>query len=177
MMLLGIFETIKNNISAKQAAVRYGLKVNRNGMARCPFHADKVPSLKIDERYYCFGCGTTGDAVDLTAKLLNSTRREAIHQLENDFNFNNTNRRKGIHNPVSREKQKSEISALRDYRCLLNFWEREYAPRNPEEEWHPLFCAALQQKDYIDYLLDEKAMGEASMIQKAKLNGRKEVEK
>ena len=34
-------------------------------MACCPFHSDKSPSMKLDERYYCFGCGATGDAVDL----------------------------------------------------------------------------------------------------------------
>ena len=33
--------------------------------------------MKLDERYYCFGCGATGDAVDLTAKLFGIGLREA----------------------------------------------------------------------------------------------------
>ena len=40
-----IYETIKVAISVKQAAEHYGLKVNRNGMACCPFHNDRHPSM------------------------------------------------------------------------------------------------------------------------------------
>lgn len=42
-----IYETIKVAISVKQAAEHYGLKVNRNGMACCPFHNDRHPSMKL----------------------------------------------------------------------------------------------------------------------------------
>ena len=42
-----IYETIKAAISVKQAAEHYGLKVNRNGMACCPFHNDRHPSMKL----------------------------------------------------------------------------------------------------------------------------------
>ena len=44
-----IYETIKVAISVKQAAEHYGLKVNRNGMACCPFHNDRHPSMKLNE--------------------------------------------------------------------------------------------------------------------------------
>ncbi len=47
-----IYETIKAAISVKQAAEHYGLKVNRNGMACCPFHNDRHPSLKLNEDYF-----------------------------------------------------------------------------------------------------------------------------
>ena len=66
---MNVFEVVKENVTARQAAEAYGLKVGRTGMACCPFHSDMSPSMKLDERYYCFGCGATGDAVDLTAKL------------------------------------------------------------------------------------------------------------
>ena len=46
-----IYGTIKAAISVKQAAEHYGLKVNRNGMACCPFHNDRHPSLKLNEDY------------------------------------------------------------------------------------------------------------------------------
>ena len=53
-----IYGTIKAAISVKQAAEHYGLKVNRNGMACCPFHNDRHPSLKLNEDYFfCFDCG------------------------------------------------------------------------------------------------------------------------
>ena len=57
---MNVFEVVKENVTARQAAEAYGLKVGRTGMACCPFHSDKSPSMKLDERYYCFGCGATG---------------------------------------------------------------------------------------------------------------------
>lgn len=47
-----IYETIKAAISVKQAAEHYGLKASRNGMACCPFHNDRYPSLKLNEEYF-----------------------------------------------------------------------------------------------------------------------------
>ena len=44
-----IYETIKAAISVKQAAEHYGQQVNRNGMACCPFHNDRHPSMKLNE--------------------------------------------------------------------------------------------------------------------------------
>ncbi len=50
---MNVFEVVKENVTARQAAEAYGLKVGRTGMACCPFHSDKSPSMKLDERYYC----------------------------------------------------------------------------------------------------------------------------
>ena len=82
---MNVFEIVKENVTARQAAEAYGLKVGRTGMVCCPFHSDKSPSMKLDERYYCFGCGATGDAVDLTAKLFGIGLREAAVKLAEDF--------------------------------------------------------------------------------------------
>ena len=73
-----IYETIKAAISVKQAAEHYGLKVSHNGMACCPFHNDRHPSLKLNEDYFfCFGCGAKGDVIDLVARLFNMSSYEA----------------------------------------------------------------------------------------------------
>ena len=45
---MNLFETIKAAVPVRQAAEHYGLKVNRNGMACCPFHNDRHPSLKLN---------------------------------------------------------------------------------------------------------------------------------
>ena len=53
---MNLFATIKAAVPVKQAAKHYGLKVNRNGMAYCPFHNDRHPSMKLNEDYFfCFG--------------------------------------------------------------------------------------------------------------------------
>lgn len=61
-----IFQTIRENVTARAASEKYGITVSRSGMACCPFHSDRRPSMKVDERYYCFGCGEHGDAVKKT---------------------------------------------------------------------------------------------------------------
>jgi DNA primase len=83
--IVNLFKEVKVAVTARQVAERYGLKVNRAGMACCPFHDDRNPSMKLDDRFYCFGCGATGDAVDLTARLLDLTSKEAALQLASDF--------------------------------------------------------------------------------------------
>ena len=76
-----IYETIKAAVPVRQAAEHYGLKVNRNGMACCPFHNDRHPSMKLNEDYYyCFSCGATGDVIDLVARLCNLGNYEAASQ-------------------------------------------------------------------------------------------------
>ena len=54
---LNVFEAVKQSVTTRQAAEYYGIHVGRNGMACCPFHNDKTPSMKLDRRYHCFGCG------------------------------------------------------------------------------------------------------------------------
>ena len=81
-----MYEKIKAAVSLKDAAESYGLTVSRNGMARCPFHDDHSPSLKLNEDYYyCFGCGEQGDVIDFTAKLFGKSRFWAAKKLELDF--------------------------------------------------------------------------------------------
>lgn len=42
---MNIFETVKAAVTVRQAADYYGLKGSRSGMACCPFHNDRHPSL------------------------------------------------------------------------------------------------------------------------------------
>ncbi len=48
-------------------------------MACCPFHNDKTPSLKLDRRYHCFGCGADGDVIDFAAALYGLGKKEAAY--------------------------------------------------------------------------------------------------
>ena len=66
---MNVFEAVKQSVTTRQAAEHYGIHVNRNGMACCPFHNDKTPSMKLDRRYHCFGCGADGDVIDFAAAL------------------------------------------------------------------------------------------------------------
>ena len=82
---MNVFEAVKQSVTTRQAAEHYGIHVGRNGMACCPFHHDKTPSMKLDRRYHCFGCGADGDVIDFAAALYGLGKKEAAIQLANDF--------------------------------------------------------------------------------------------
>ena len=64
-----VFTAVKHGVTARQVAEMYGMEVNSHGMACCPFHDDTHPSMKLDERYYCFGCHASGDTIDFVSNL------------------------------------------------------------------------------------------------------------
>jgi len=157
---MDVFEVVKENVTARQAAEAYGLKEGRTGMACCPFHSDKSPSMKLDERYYCFGCGATGDAVDLTAKIFGIGLREAAVKLAEDFGLNYDSRQKPsvrprIREPTPEQKYQKEenhcYKVLTDYFHLLREWEKKYAPkRNGEVSVH--YVDSIGFKDLQGFL-------------------------
>ena len=182
-----LFQTVKAAVTARQAAEIYGLKVGRNSLACCPFHHDKTPSMKVDDRYYCFGCGVTGDAVDLTAQLLRLSPKDAALRLAADLGIevDDKAKPKAFHPYRPRADPQKELQkwfdhaweVLLEYRSLLRDWEKRYAPQSMDEEWHPLFCEALDKKDYIDYLLDELMLCSKDQFEGMRSSCGKEVEK
>ena len=158
-----VFEMVKQFVTVREAAERYGIEVKRGGMACCPFHDDKNPSMKLNEEYfYCFGCGATGDVIDLTARLYNLSPKEAAEKLAQDFGLIYDSqappRRNYVHQKTEarkfREDRQRCYRVLSDYYYLLKKWEADRSPRTPEEEPHPRFVEAIQKKPYVDYLLD-----------------------
>ena len=136
-----IYETIKAAISVKQAAEHYGLKVNRNGMACCPFHNDRHPSLKLNQEYFfCFGCGAKGDVIDLVAKLFDLSSYEAAQRLAADFGLDQKPPTAVVmpkpKHPYIRQFREDEMLCFRvltDYLYLLEDWKVRYAPKTPDD--------------------------------------------
>lgn len=162
-MAESVFETVKRSVTVQQAAQMYGIEVNRGGMACCPFHDDKNPSMKLNEEYfYCFGCGATGDVIDFTARLYNLSPKEAAEKLAQDFGLAYDSqappRRRYFRQKTEAQKFKEDrvhaFRVLADYFHLLRKWETDYSPKTPEENPDPRFMEAIQKKDYMGYLLD-----------------------
>lgn len=84
-MAENVFEVVKESVTTREAAEMYGIEVKHGGMACCPFHDDRHPSMKVDRRFHCFGCGADGDVIDFTARLYNLTPKEAAEKLAQDF--------------------------------------------------------------------------------------------
>ena len=161
-MAENVFEAVKQSVSTREAAEFYGIKVSRNGMACCPFHDDKNPSMKVDQRFHCFGCGADGDVIDFTAKLFDLSSKEAAEKLAQDFGLIYDSqappRRRYVRQKNEAQKFREDrqrcYRVLSDYYYLLKKWEADNSPRTPEEEPHPRFVEAIQKKTYVEYLLD-----------------------
>lgn len=167
---MNVFDAVKQSVTTRQAAEMYGLKIRRNNMAPCPFHNDRTPSMKVDHRFHCFGCGADGDVIDFVSMLYSISNLEAARKIASDFGISyDTKPVKSKTKKVICKKSNAQIYAEAEQRCfrvlsdyyhLLKKWEIDYAPSIEDEIWHPLFVEALQKKSHMEYLLDILVFGE-----------------
>ena len=160
---MNLFESVKAAATVRQAAEHYGLKIGQGNMVCCPFHADRTPSMKLNEDYfYCFGCGTSGDVIDLVAKLFNLSSYDAAKKLAYDFGIDPDKPpaaaalRKPKY-PLAKAFQREELHCQRvlcDYLHLLERWKVQCAPKAPDDIIDDRFVEACQMLDYIEDLAD-----------------------
>ena len=159
-----IFQTVKASLTLRQVAERCGLTVGRNGMVCCPFHEDRHPSMKLNEDYFfCFGCGETGDVIDLAAKLFGCSPSDAAHRLAADFGImEGKTSVLPMRNPHKTQAQDERtcFRVLVEYLHTLQDWKTRYAPKAPQEPLHPRFLEALHKLDYTEYLVDLLTVGD-----------------
>ena len=153
---MSTYARIKQTVTTRQAAERYGLSVNRSGMARCPFHEDHNPSMKVDDRFYCFGCGASGDVIDFTARLCGLSPYDTAKKLETDFGIGAEPEPLPFHNHAepSHDRDWLCICVLREYLRHLRIWQLRYRPEKPGEPIHPHFAEAMKAFPTVNHLLD-----------------------
>ena len=158
-----LFNAVREAATAYDVAVNYGLRPNRAKMICCPFHQDKHPSMKVDRRYYCFGCGAHGDAIDFVANLYGIGMKEAAIKIATDFHMSyddkpftsfkqrNYEMKKNKARKWAEDKRElcQKISKLHSY---LREMKIKYAPQNIEDsDWSPLFKLAVDDFETVDY--------------------------
>lgn len=138
-------------------------------MTSCPFHNDRTPSMKADNRFHCFGCGADGDVIDFVSRLFGISNLEAAQKIASDFGIS-YDVKSAVTKPkkiicrktdaqIYAEAEQRCFRVLSDYYHLLKKWEIDYAPNIDDETWHPLFVEALQRKTNLEYLLDILVFG------------------
>lgn len=186
---MNFFNQIKEHVAARDAALKYGLQINRNGMTRCPFHDDHTPSMKIDQRFYCFGCQASGDVITLTARLFDLSNIDAAKKLIEDFNLPiqtyYTSARKACvkaapTRPPDLETQYRKtldraFSVYHNYYGLLKQWKSQYAPHHPSETPDPRYIEAINSIDRIRYILSVLSEGTEKERVEIIIQQRKEV--
>lgn len=153
---MSIYEQLKQTVTTRHAAERYGLSVNRSGMTRCPFHEDHNPSMKVDARFYCFGCHASGDVIDFTARLFGLSPYAAAQKLEIDFGIGAEHEQLPfpIYAEPTRDREQLCICVLREYLRYLRIWQLRYRSDEPGAPIHPLCEEALKRIPEVNYYLD-----------------------
>ena len=195
-----IFQEIKNHLTARQVAEHYGLKVGRNGMACCPFHNDRTPSMKIDKGYYCFGCQAHGDAIGYVAQLHGLSQYDAACKIIEDFSLPIEIRSK---DPVKMEhdrnkwkQEKEEREKLKRIKDHFSKWcsdsidrllktergiayiKESFTSNDSEEVFlSKEFATAVDSEPLIGYWLDILCLGTENERFKLFMVNRKEVER
>ncbi len=172
-----VFQAVKEGIRADDAARHYGIKIGKSKMVCCPFHNDKDPSMKIDRRFHCFGCGADGDVIDFTARFFKISSLDAALRLAEDFGISYKRqfgsgirlkrkipdkRKPRGSPPISKTvterclaTQARFFHVLADYYHLLLSWKEAEAPSGPKDEWSDHFCEALMELSMVEFLMDE----------------------
>ena len=160
---MNLFDTVKAAVTPRMAAERYGLPVRQGNMTCCSFHDDRTPSMKLNEDYfYCFGCGASGDVIDLAAKLFGLSGYEAAKKLAADFGI--TGQKPSILARLQRGKSQAEAErrcfrVLGDYLQILQDWKTNCAPQSPEDAIDPRYAEGCHMLERIGNMLDILACG------------------
>ena len=119
-------------------------RAGRNYMGLCPFHKeksgsfcvspdDKNPSMKVDQRFHCFGCGVGGNVFHFISKIENLNFKESVEMLAN---------RAGVELPVSGNFEDDKLAKLKSRvyevnKCAAEFYhENLYKPTaKPGQEY------------------------------------------
>ena len=119
---MGLFDEVRDRVTALEAARLYGLEFDRSGRrARCIWHSpDRHPSLTFKGSYCrCFACNNGGSSIDLVAKLFGLSPLEAARKLDADFALGLADRPLARPSGPSRAQKRREAEEWRRTRWAL----------------------------------------------------------
>ena len=150
---MNVFEEVKRFVTTRQVAENYGTKVNRSGMACCPFHKDKHPSMKVDNsHYHCFGCGAHGDAIGYVAQMFGLSQYDAACKIIEDF---------GLSVVTNKSVSEEEKKVYRD-NCMKKQYAEEVEKRF--QEWINETIFQLKECEKLILAIREKAFGSNTAV-------------
>lgn len=169
-MRVDAVQTIKDRLTMREVLLHYGYSAKRR--IPCPLHNGKDNNFEVKEKSYrCYSHCGSGDVISFVQKLFGLSFPDTLKKIDIDFGLNLYGehsfedlrkahyRQKQIQAERERkEREKQQADA--EYWAVFDEWKRiddnkrKYAPKTPDEEWHPLFVEALQKLAYQEYLLD-----------------------
>lgn len=157
---MNFIREVKQRADIVKVAEYFGLKNKQC----CPFHKEKTASFSISpskQIWHCFGCGKGGDVISLVSELLNINALEAAKNINYTLALGLDAERPVSYLEINKYEQKRKTEEMfkqwenQTFQLLCNYlhllwnWEKT-------QDWESdLYLEAMQNKDYIEYLLDE----------------------
>lgn len=161
-------------------ARHYGLEPDRNGWCRCPFHNEKTASFHLyKQRAKCFGCGWSGDVIDLVSAIRGCGPLDAARELNQIFRLG-----VDLEAPVDTlevikareaQRERERFKAWREAAllCLTGYYRHlwqlkvRFEPTGPGWEIPVPWAAAVRWLDYVEDCLDLLSYGEEQEVRQA----------
>ena len=152
---ISIYQTVAAAVTTRQAAEFYGQRVTPNGMTICLFHDDHHPSMKVDERYYCFACHETGNVIDYVARLFDLSNYDATKKLIADFCIDtDTAVPLTAYKPERSSVEQRCFTALNRYYRILKNRKQFFAPQNIDGPFTFTYGDVDAEMLYVEHLLN-----------------------
>lgn len=170
IMRIDAVQIIKDRLTMREVLLHYGYEPKRR--MPCPIHQGKDLNFEVKNKSWrCYSHCGSGDIISFVQKLFGLSFPDTLKKIDLDFGLNlygehtfdelrrSHYKQKQIEAERERKKQEKQ-QAESEYWAVFDEWKRlddnkrNYAPKTPDEEWHPLFIEALQKLPYQEYLLD-----------------------
>jgi hypothetical protein len=160
---MSIFDLVKANVNTYDIAVAEGFNPTKNKLICCPFHGEKHPSMKVDNRFYCFACGEKGDVIDFVGRLYGLNPKDAAEKIIADFGLGDIKedskikeyKRQQSEQQAYLEKKRNIMKSLSELMEKLQMLKTSYRPRQEQDStWSPVFCFASNKYEYVSYLYE-----------------------
>lgn len=155
--------------------IKFYHKEGRQNRTSCPFHNGKDNNFCYDGVvYHCWVCGAKGNVISFVMNLFSTDYKTAIKKINEDFKLglpigskmtlrqrkelmarDDERRRKRVAEERERREWQELKDRLLDEYARLDRNRRDYAPKSPEEEFHPLYIEAVHNIDYAKHLIEK----------------------
>lgn len=172
-----MMETVRQSVTAIDAAQALGLTVDRGNRCHCLWHSDRHPSMKLYEGNrgcWCFVCHNGGSVIDMVMQAHHSTLPEAVSWLNDAFHlgmhverpFNKAEAERAERAASERREEKERLDSERKMALDLLFEAekllgdveetiRTKAPRNDDESYSDEFLKALKTREEMSAIAND----------------------
>lgn len=170
---MNILATVDRMADMKIILSYYGLKMNKSGAIKCPFHTEKTASLKLyadNKRWHCFGCGADGGCIDFVKRMEGVDTNTAASRVNDICSLNlpmqgekptlkQLRHIKELTEQIERErlaleKEKEQYDEILTKMTAIDRIIMAAAPKSPEDEISTTYAEALKIQPFYDFLYE-----------------------